>query len=229
MKNITNINNIRPNSHTNTSNFYPCILNGVSRFVPTPKVKNPINTWSQIGWQLIKEHTAYGTISMMAIFFSNEKIVARASFLYNYNTGRLLKHTYQDAVSFDIADPFSFNIRRQNNLIGESKLYVINLIKYFKSLNDIEYEKAKQERTVRVCQGMAADQFDKKPYKPRTYIEPSYDVSTPKATVYEGNHSTRRPAHYTVETWERRGHYRKGKDGKMIYIKPVILHRRKPM
>ena len=229
MKEVINKRNVRPNPNTDTRNFYPSVLQGISRFVPTPKIQNPINRWSQIGWQVIKEHAEFCTISMMAIFFDNKEIVARASFLYDFNNGKLLKYTYQDANGFDTANPFLFDFKKHNALIGEGKLYVINLINYFKEINNIEYEKAKKERFVRVCQGMAADQFDKTPRKTQQHKVSSYDISGEKAVIYEGTHSARRPAHYTVETWERRGHYRKGKNGKMIYIKPVVLHRRKPM
>lgn len=223
MTNIINTRGTKPNSNFDARNFFPCVVQGITRFVEVPIGENH---WQQIGWRILEERAT--TVVMAAIFYGKEGIIARAGFVYNFNNGEIQKVVYQNAVNFDVADPFSFTKEKDRKLAEEARVYIANLISYFKDINDIEYEKAKEARNIRVSQRMAADQFDKKrASKPSTYVEPEYDVSCDKAPVYEGHLATRKSATYTVVSWSQRGHYRTLSSGKEIYIKPMVKHRRK--
>ena len=212
------------------ANYYPCLREG-----KTSSVHIPAKMWDSMDWYMKSNGHNPNAVFIIVALRKEGNLDARISVLYDINTGRIITQCYQSNHSFDESSVFDLDTmvveKRKQKLAGFAAQ---NLIKYFRDINALEYEKAKEERELRgfvdVADGVAAEFNDKtatskKPRSKKT--NKVYDPSSHKAPIYTDGKKSTSTRQYTVEKWERHGHYRHYANGKIVYIKPVTVYRRK--
>ena len=230
-ENLTTVGAVNKVTCKAPANYYPCLSSG-----KTTSVHIPSGMWDSMEWQIKSNGYNPTSVFMIIALRKNSALDARISVVYNVNTGHINSVCYQGNQSFDESSMFDLDTlkfeKRKQKLAGYAAQ---NLIQYFRDINAMEYAKALEEREMRnfvaTANGVAAEQHDKKAKKttartPAT--EKVYDPNADKSVAYVGtNKKSRAPYQFVVETWERHGHYRHYANGRIVYIKPTIMHRRK--
>ena len=204
-------------------NYHPCYINGRA-----PDVEAPNGRWSDIGWTY--RRTKRHDIIMVCVFYVEDKVDSRASCILDDTTGTITRFRFQENNSFDENDAYCINssidfFRKSNDAF----YYVKNLVEYFKKINDVEYENAST--------AVADHQFeDDDIILTGKVINPADgggidSIYNPTLGVHnlESTTSASCKRNYKMSSWQIHGHYRRYKNGNIIYIKPTIGHRRKEL
>lgn len=212
------------------ANYHPCLREG-----RTNSVHIPSHMWDSMEWCMKSNGHNPNAVFVIIALRKDHKLDARISVLYNIHTGKIITESYQSNQTFDESSMFDLSTMAVERKKQRLACFAAqNLIKYFRDINAKEYEKAKAEREIRsampvVFEGVAAEQNDKsaKNKKRNQKTTKVYDPSSQKAPVYINSQKSDATRHYVVQTWERHGHYRHYANGKIVYIKPMTVHRRK--
>jgi hypothetical protein len=230
--NLTTVGAVEPATKTIPANYYPCLREGI-----TSSVSIPCNTWDSMEWKVASEKEGVSTLIMIVAFHKGDKIDARMSFMYNIHTGKVISKTYQGCAGFDTDNAFNLHsMQSEREKQRNAKFAIENLIRYFRDINAEEYKKAMDERevrsTVKCYDTKSADQGDKASSSVKKTstkkADKVYDPSAKKAPIYIGDGiSEKRQYTFHTQKWERHGHYRRYPSGKVVYIKPTTVYRKK--
>lgn len=210
--------NVEKTTTTGMKNYYPCVIMGkAAKSVVFP----PNFYWDQISWKICSEEEGENEVELLIFFHHNENVDGRAICTLDTTAGKVSEFRYQDAKTFTPED-FD-NANSMKILKGKSNdafRYTISLIHYFGRVNKAEYEKRpmSKEAAFRVAQ-KSAEKHNETSKKEDSSYEPDREkvIYVSHAQAEEG-----KSRNYTVESWQKAGHYRHYKSGKVVYIKPTI-------
>ena len=224
MKKINIIN--CPSTNKSNKMFYPTVLLGSSEEVVSPYFK-----WTKISWFFNKTTKKHVVRMFTFMHDRNDVIDARASFELDTYTGKIFKFFFQPSSGF--SEKNAFNIMTFENDVKIQDYgfkYAVNLIRFFATINELEFNKEKIEKELSSFSMVAG--FSEKTHATSVNEKDRiYDVSKPASPV-----SSPKPSHSThkfcVEEWQVRGHWRtyRNPDGtikKKIFIKPFVCHPKK--
>lgn len=208
--------NVEKTTTTGMKNYYPCVLMGKAN----KEVVSPPNFyWSEISWKISSAKNA--KVELLVFFHRSEHVDGRAICTLDTISGKVSKFRYQDAKTFTPED-FD-NVNSMRILKGKSNdafRYTISLVHYFGRVNKAEYEK----ETVLKTSAFKKDEFFEKITDLGNLVKKgsSYNPDRQRVAYVSDTEGTKRPRNYTVESWQRAGHYRHYKSGRVVYIKPAI-------
>ena len=200
---------------TTTKNFYPCVLMGKAK---EDAVFSPTFYWNEISWQILSARQ--NNVELMVFFGRNNKIDGRGICSLNTETGRITGFKYQDTKGFDVALFRDINSMKVFRSKADSAFkYTVNLVHYFGRVNEAEYEKecVLKEAAFRFAQ--KSEKHNETSKKEDSSYEPDREKAIYVGHTQTGEEKTR---NYTVDSWQKAGHYRHYKSGKVVYIKPTI-------
>lgn len=214
--------NVEKTTTTGTKFFYPCVVMGKA----VKSVVFPPNFyWDQISWKICSEKEGENKVELLIFFHHNENVDGRAICTLDTTAGKVSEFRYQDAKTFA---PEEFDdINSMKILKGKSNdafRYTISLVHYFGRVNKAEYEKKPLLKTAAFRKNMVGRTTHITPTESR---ESSYNPDHEKITYINDTKGTKKPRCYTVDYWQKSGHFRHCKSGKIVYIKPTICRPKK--
>lgn len=207
-------------------NYYPIALTG-----KYPASQSQLG--SNITWDLLEEKGEDVVVGIHV--FNSQKDIKNIIYVdFNTRTGKIASY-YVHNLAYS---PNKTGFSKRDYLVGfavdkMAKTIVDKLVDLFRTANTVAYKKACDERKLVGFANIAADFRERKTKSEIKQIENSnndfiipepkvYDVNAEKAPVYNENPKKKHHKKHVFKLlyWEVRGHYRRYKNGKVIYIKP---------
>ena len=206
---------------TKVSNYHPCVKHGFTKAIDFHE-----SEWDGIGWDIF--HDIGNEIPMICVFNNDSSIKGRASFILNTETGEVSNFSFESLEKFNVDDAFDFvSADKFYKKSEKALLSVKSLIEYFCQINALEREKASLAARFDDIYGEKNTLKTIKPSKNTTYVNKPYHPNRERGSSGKSvvvNKECER--NYITPSWQRIGHYRRLRNGKMAYIKPQTVHRK---
>lgn len=160
------------------------------------------------------------------MFYRHENVDGRAICTLDTVTGRVSEFRYQDAKTFDcFEDAVNVNSMKIFKAKGNDAFkYAISLTHYFGRVNAAEYEKKTVLKEVAFEKNLAAKPIHTAAAAER---ESSYNPDREKI-VYINQKKRKSSKKLCKKIWQKAGHFRHCKNGKVVFIKPTVCRRKQP-
>lgn len=211
--------NVEKTTTTSKRNYYPCVLMGKAE---ENVVSSPIFYWNKISWKVCSAKK--NKVELLVFFYKDETVDGRAICKIDTVTGKISEFRYQDAKTFTPEDFDNINnMRIFRGKGGYAFNYTVNLIHYFGRVNEAEYEKRPVLKEAAFRFAQKSTESTEKHNETSKKEDSSYEPDREKvAYVSHAQAEEGKSRNYTVEFWQKAGHYRHYKSGKVVYIKPTI-------